>query len=129
MDTARAALETADALLRLTIDLKQAGIAAGIDMLRAQVQQQAERQRLMVAENNAAKSRLTLARAIGLPPGQEVTLTDRCRSRRCRSLALDAALARAYASRRDYLAAQAPRAGGRGRRRGGAGVAAARRSG
>jgi outer membrane protein TolC len=107
LDTARAAVETADALERLTADLKTAGIAAGIDVLRAQVQQQAERQRLVAAENDAAKTRLQLARAIGLPPGQAVTLTDTLPYAPLQRLTLENALARAYSARPDYLAAQA----------------------
>jgi outer membrane protein TolC len=107
VETARAALGTADALATLADDLKRAGIAAGIDTLRSQVQQQAERQRLIVAENQLAKDRLTLARAVGLPPGQEVQLTDGMPSLPAPGLTIDEALARAYASRGDYLAAQA----------------------
>jgi outer membrane protein TolC len=107
LETARAALETADALERLTADLKAAGIAAGIDVLRSQVRQQAERQRLVAAENDAAKARLQLARAVGLPPGQDVTLTDAIPYAPLQQLTLEAALARAYATRPDYLAAQA----------------------
>ena len=107
VDTARAALQTADALYRLTVDLKNGGIAAGIDVLRTQVRQQAERLRLVAAENDAAKARLQLARAIGLPPGQEVTLTDAIPYAPMQQLTLDAALHRAYATRPDYLAAQA----------------------
>jgi outer membrane protein TolC len=107
VETARAALTTADALFGLATDLKQAGIAAGIDLLRAQVQQQTERQRLIVAENSLAKAKLTLARAIGLPAGQDVTLTDRMPYAPLAGLGLEAALAQAYASRGDYLAAAA----------------------
>ena len=107
LETARAAVQTADALERLTTDIKAAGIAAGIDVLRAQVQQQTERQRLVAAENDAAKARLQLARAIGLPPGQAVTLTDTIPYAPLQQLTLEHALGRAYATRPDYLAAQA----------------------
>jgi outer membrane protein TolC len=107
VDTARAALTTARALNELADDLKRAGIAAGIDTLRAQVQVQTERERLIVAENQLAKTRLMLARAIGLPPAQDVALTDRMPDAPIPGLTLDAALALAYASRGDYLAAQA----------------------
>jgi len=107
VDTARAALETADALFRLTNDLKASGIAAGIDVLRTQVRQQTERQRLVAAENDEARGRLQLARAIGLPPGQDVRLTDAIPYAPIQQLTLEAALARAYTTRADYLAAQA----------------------
>ena len=107
LETARAAVQTADALEGLTADLKASGIAAGIDVLRAQVQQQTERQRLVAAENDASKARLQLARAIGLPPGQAVTLTDAIPYAPLQQLTLEHALARAYTTRPDYLAAQA----------------------
>jgi outer membrane protein TolC len=107
VDTARAALATADALFELTSDLKRSGIAAGIDLLRAQVQQQTERQRLVAAENEWAKARLRLARAIGLPAAQEITLTDAMPYAPLQDVSLENALARAYANRPDYLAAQA----------------------
>ena len=68
----------------------------GIDVLRAQVQQQTERQRLVAAENDAAKARLQLARAVGLPPGQEVTLDDAIPYAPLQQLTLEAAMARAY---------------------------------
>ncbi len=107
VETSRAALTTAQTLNELATDLKRAGLAAGIDTLRAQVQVQTERERLIVSENQLAKARLTLARAIGLPPAQELSLTDRMPDAPIPGITLDAALAQAYASRGDYLAAEA----------------------
>ena len=106
VDAARATLTTADTLLQLATDLKSAGLAAGIDVLRAQVQQQSERQRLIVAENDLAKAKLQLARSIGLPPGQDVTLIDRIPYAPLENATLEGALKRAYATRSDFLAAQ-----------------------
>jgi outer membrane protein TolC len=106
VDAARAAVTTADALLELANDLKTAGLAAGIDVLRAQVQQQSERQRLIAAENDFAKGKLQLARAIGLPPGQDVSLVDRIPYAPLDNVTLEGALKRAYASRSDFLAGQ-----------------------
>jgi outer membrane protein TolC len=107
VDAVRAELTTADALYKLAADLKQSGLAAGIDVLRAQVQQQTNRQRLILAENEVAKAHLQIARAIGLPPGQAVTLVDRIPYAPLDRVTLDQALERAYANRGDYLAAQA----------------------
>jgi len=107
VEVARAASATADALFGLASDLKNAGLAAGIDLLRAQVQQQTEKQRLIVAVNDLAKSKLQLGRAIGLPPGQDVTLTDAMPYAPLEGLSLEHALQRAYGARSDYLAAQA----------------------
>jgi len=73
---ARAQLETADALLTLARDRKASGLVAGIEVLRADVQAQVQRQRLIVADAEEAKAKLVLARAIGLPLGQRFTLTD-----------------------------------------------------
>jgi outer membrane protein TolC len=106
VEAAQAASATADALFGLATDLKQAGLAAGIDLLRAQVEQQSERQRLIAAENDVAKAKLQLARVIGLPPGQDVTLTDTMPYAPLEGVTLDHALQRAYANRSDYLAAQ-----------------------
>ena len=47
------------------------GLVPGVDVLRAQVELAAQRQRLIVAETEAAKQKLALARAIGLPLGQD----------------------------------------------------------
>ena len=46
------------------------GMAPGIDVLRAQVELEAEQQRLVVAQNDYEKQLLTLARVIGLPLGR-----------------------------------------------------------
>jgi outer membrane protein TolC len=46
-------------------------------VLRAQVQLQNQRLRTIGAENELEKTKLQLARAIGLPSGQTFTLTDR----------------------------------------------------
>ena len=107
IDAARTQAETADALYRLAADLKDAGIVAGIDVIRAQVQQQAQRQRLIAAQNDFEKLKLQLGRAIGLPIGQAVVLTDKVAYAPLTPPTLDAALAQAYASRSDYQALRA----------------------
>jgi outer membrane protein TolC len=72
----RAQLRTAEALHARAVDMKAAGVVPGIDVLRAEVQLQAQRQRLIVAENDLAKQKLALARAIGLPLEQPFELVD-----------------------------------------------------
>lgn len=106
IEVARAQQETAEVLLRQANDLKNAGLVAGIDVLRADVQVQAQRQRRIVAENTFEKSKLRLARAIGLPPGQAIALTDKIPFAPLDGVSLDKALADAYAQRADYLAAR-----------------------
>jgi len=106
IELARAQLETAEALSRQATDLKTSGLVANVDVLRAQVQVQNRRQRSIVAENDFAKAKLQLARAIGLPPGQDFTLTDKMPFAPLSDVTIEDALARAYDQRADFLAAR-----------------------
>ena len=103
----RAELETADALAALAQDRRQAGLVPAIDAVRADVQRQRERQRLIVAENVAAKQKLVLARAVGLPLGQALTLTDPMPYTASAVPALEAAVKDAYAHREDLRGQEA----------------------
>ena len=104
-DSARAQVETADALFRQAGDLKQGGLIAGIDVLRAQVQLNTERQRATAAQNDFEKAKLQLARVIGLPLGQSFSLSDEIPFVPVPDMTLDEALDRAYKTRPDYQAA------------------------
>jgi outer membrane protein TolC len=89
------------------VNQKSAGVVSGIEVLRAQVELQAQQQRLIVAENQEAKDKLALARAIGLPLGQQFTLTDRMSFLPIAAMSLAEAVERAYKERPDYQGAQA----------------------
>lgn len=104
-DSARAQLQTAEALYRQAGDLRQSGIVAGIDVLRAEVQVGTQRQRATAAQNDFEKSKLQLARIIGLPIGQTFTLSDELPYLPVPSMTLEDALDRAYKTRPDYQAA------------------------
>jgi outer membrane protein TolC len=106
VEMTRAQMETADQLLKQAQDLKDAGLVAGIDVLRAQVQLQTQRQRVIAAENDYDKSKLQLARAIGLPVGQPLTLTDKIPYGAMPVPPLEQVLPKALESRADYLAAK-----------------------
>lgn len=106
VDMTRAQLETAEALFTQAQDLKTSGLVAGIDVLRAQVQLQTERQRLIASENDYEKFKLQLARAIGLPVAQQFTLTDKIPYAPIPTLSLEDSIARALETRPDYLAAR-----------------------
>ena len=82
-DAARAQPQTAEALYQQARDLKQSGIVAGIDVLRARGAAQHRAQRATAAANDFEKAKLQLARVIGLPLGQAFTL-DRRAARTCR---------------------------------------------
>ena len=106
IDVAKAQQETAEALLRQASNLKDSGLVAGIDVVRAQVQVQRQRQKQIVAENDFEKAKLQLGRAIGLPPGQAIVLTDKVPYAPMAPVTLDQAITDAYAQRADYLAAR-----------------------
>jgi outer membrane protein TolC len=103
----RAQLATAEALLSLARDRKASGLGAGIDVLRAQVEVEAQHQRLIVAEQQAAQEKLDLARAIGLPLGQPFRLSDSMPSAAEVPLTVEEATRRAWEERPDLKAARA----------------------
>lgn len=107
VESARAQVATAEALVRLADDQRAAGLVAGIDVLRQQVQLQAARARLIDAENSRDKSKLALARAIGLPAGQAFTLADTTAFAPLAPVSLDEAVRDAAGHRADLRAAQA----------------------
>jgi outer membrane protein TolC len=107
IDAVRSQVTTADSLLQLANQQHDAGVVPGIDVLRAQVQLRAQRQRLIAVQNDFAKAKLQLARAIGIPSAQPIDVggTDVVVPRP--ALTLDQALQRAAASRTDYQASLA----------------------
>lgn len=102
-----AQLTTAQALYRQALDMKNAGMVPGIDVLRSQVEMQVQQQRLLAARNDFAKQKLTLGRIIGLPAGQEFTLTEKIPITPAAPLTLEQAMEQAYRDRPDYHRAQA----------------------
>lgn len=107
VDATRAQVTTAQALYNLAVDQKAAGVVPGIEVLRAQVELQAQQQSLIVAENQFAKDKLSLARAIGLPTGQEFSLADGMAFVPIPAVTLEDAVQRALKERPDYQSAQA----------------------
>ena len=103
--TAEAQVETAKALFDQATDQVNAGTSPAIDGLRAKVELQTRQQQLIQAKNNFAIQKLTVARVIGLAPGQEFELTDKSPYHPFEGITVDEAQKRAYASRSDYLAA------------------------
>jgi len=104
---AEAQVKRAQTLFNRTQDMKNAGVVPGIDVLRAQVELQNQQQRLLAYRNDFAQQKLTLARAIGIPLGQEINLTDRMPSDTPQAMTLEAALQAANANRADLKRADA----------------------
>jgi outer membrane protein TolC len=107
IEATRAQVNTAQVLYNLALDQKAAGVVPGIEVLRAQVQLQAQQQRLIVAEDQFAKDKLALARAIGLPLGQEFSLADDMSFIPLPAMFLEETVQRAYRERPDLQSAQA----------------------
>jgi len=105
IETAQAQVETAQALYDQATARVTAGTSPDIDGLRAKVELQTRQQQLIQAKNNFAIQKLTVARVIGLAPGQEFELTDKSPYQPFEGLTVDEALKHAYASRSDYQAA------------------------
>jgi outer membrane protein TolC len=104
-DAARSQQATAQAIYMQASDLRQSGIVAGIDVLRAEVELGAETQRATGAANDAEKAKLQLARVIGLPLGQMFAIDPMVPELPAPDLTLEQAVDRAYATRADFQAA------------------------
>ena len=107
MEAIRSQVETAQALYDRTNDQQKAGTAAGIDVLRSQVELKQQQQRLLAQTNQFDKDKLALSRVIGLPAGQDFNLSETAPFSPLTSLTRDQALTTALAQRPDYQSNQA----------------------
>jgi outer membrane protein TolC len=107
IDAALAQVATAEALYNQAVDFKRNGVVPAIDVLRAQVELQAQQQRLIFVQNEFEKQKLRLGRAVGLPDGQAIRLTDQVPYAAQPGVTVDQAIRRARASRMDYQSAEA----------------------
>jgi outer membrane protein len=73
---ANANVELAQTLLQMALDQRNAGVATGVDVTRAQVRVAEEQLRLAQAQTTFEQAQLNLQRVTGLPLGETVTLTD-----------------------------------------------------
>jgi len=99
---AESRVDTAQALYKLAADQRDAGVATGIDVLRAQVQLANERQSLVQSRNLAKGSLLALARNIGMGMSPGVELADPLAFHPVHSIIVENVLPQALASRPDY---------------------------
>jgi outer membrane protein TolC len=102
VEAARAQVATAGAAYRQAVAFKENGAVPAIEVLRAQVELQAQQQRLIYFRNEFEKQKLSLERATGVPDGQPLRLTDALAFAPMPSLTLEEAVARALGERRDY---------------------------
>jgi outer membrane protein TolC len=103
VESATAQRDTAKALFQQASDQKTAGLASAVDVLRSQVQLESREQKLISAQNNLLKQKLVLARAIGLPLGQQFEITTQVPYQELTTSSLDEAIQSAYRGRADFL--------------------------
>lgn len=107
VESVRAQVKTAQTLVQNDADLNKHGLIASLDLLRAKVELQTQQQRLIAAENQVQIDKLTLARVVGLPSGQEFRLTDSVPYAALDGITQEQALQQAMSTRPDYLSAKA----------------------
>jgi outer membrane protein TolC/ABC-type transporter Mla MlaB component len=76
VEASKSRVELAQALYDQAADLQKEGVGTGIDTLRANVELQNEKQRLLEAENDREVSLYGLSRLLNLDPRQKIELAD-----------------------------------------------------
>jgi outer membrane protein TolC len=74
--SAKAQVDSADALYQQTAQQKSVGLVAQIDVNKSQVQLLTQKQRLATLQNDRDKQKINLARLTGLPPNEKYELSD-----------------------------------------------------
>jgi len=101
---AQSRVALAQALHDQAADLQQHGVGTGLDTLRANVQLQNEKQRLIVAETQLKTSMYGLTRLLSLDPSQPVELSDAMSFFETPEFVADQNLEQAYATRPEMKA-------------------------
>ena len=106
VDSARAQVDTANALYQQTLQQRSVGLVAQIDVDHSQVEALTEQQRLLSLENDLAKQKINLARITGLPPTDQYDLTDDIPYQPAPAIEFADALKQAFDHRADLKAAE-----------------------
>lgn len=102
LDYARSLLDTDRMLLYQAHQEHMAGTAANLVELRARVQYQEQQQAVIAAKDQLEKNKIALNRQIGLPPQQQIQLTDAAPYADLSTITIEDARREAYANRQDY---------------------------
>jgi outer membrane protein TolC len=103
---AQANVDLARALLQLAQDQRNAGVATGVDVTRAQTRLAEQQVGLAQAQTDSETARLNLQRVIGLPLGSPLTLTDQLRFVEDPLPSVETAVAQAAHDRREIQVAE-----------------------
>ncbi len=104
---AQAEIDADRAVYTNAVRRHNAGTAIGIDVLRSEVELKQRQQQLVAVSNQFEKDKLGLGRIIGLPVGQDFSVSDPSPAVPLAAISLSDALAKAYEYRPDYQAAKA----------------------
>jgi len=106
VESINAQVATDEAVYKRVSDQHDAGTAAGIDVLRAEVQLKTEQQQLLAQRNQLEKDKLAMGRVIGLPPGQVFSIADTAPFAPLSGITQGEAIRLALAQRPDYQSAK-----------------------
>ncbi len=99
VQAAQSRVDLAQALYNQAADLQKNGAGTGIDTLRANVELQNEKQRLIQSQTQLQTSLFGLARLLNVDPHRQLELTDQVAFFETPEIAIDQTLDRAFASR------------------------------
>jgi len=103
VDSAQSRVTLSQAFLKIANDQHDAGVATGLDVLRAKVQLANDQQALLVAQNAAKQALLVLARNIGLDLGRPLELAEPLNFGPVQPPEIADAINTALVNRSDYL--------------------------
>lgn len=96
---AQAEVDLAQALFDQASDMEKHGAATGVDVLRANVELQNEKQQLIIAQTNQKIAVYGLAKLLNINPEEEISLSDQMTFFQTPDISVDESLADAYRSR------------------------------
>ena len=99
ISAAQAQVDLAQALYDQASDQEKHGTATSVDVLRANVELQNEKQQLIIAQTNQKISLYGLAKLLNINPTQPITLSDQLTFFETPTVNVDESLAEAYKSR------------------------------
>jgi outer membrane protein TolC len=104
VEASRSRVELAQALYDQAADLQKEGVGTGIDTLRANVELQNEKQRLLEAENDRETSLYALSRLLNLDPREKIELADSLSFFETPQPEVEASIEEAMANRQEWKA-------------------------
>jgi outer membrane protein len=107
VEASRSRVELAQALYDQAADLQKEGVGTGIDTLRANVELQNEKQRLIEAENDRDSSLFGLSKLLNLDPRQKIELADSLSFFETPQPEVEASIEQALSARQEWKALEA----------------------